>query len=54
MAHPVGGEFMMAGAVSLSLADAMYPAILGSRAAGADFVTAGAVGAAAVGAGRWA
>src|SRR5438093_7397245 len=44
---------MMAGAVSLSLADAVYPAILGSRAAGAGLVTAGAVGAAAVGAGRW-
>src|SRR5207245_610620 len=44
---------MMAGAVSLSLADAVYPAVLGSRAAGAGLVTAGAVGAAAVGAGRW-
>ncbi len=44
---------MMAGAVSLSLADAVYPAILGSRAAGAGVVTAGAVGAAAVSAGRW-
>jgi type IV secretion system protein TrbL len=44
---------MMAGAVSLSLADAIYPAILGSRAAGAGVVTAGAVGAAAVAAGRW-
>jgi hypothetical protein len=45
---------MMAGAVSLSLADAVYPAVLGSRAAGAGVVTGGAVGAAAVGAGRWA
>src|SRR5882724_8870707 len=44
---------MMAGAVSLSLSDAVYPAILGSRAAGAGLVTAGAVGAAAVGGIRW-
>jgi len=44
---------MMAGAVSLSLADAVYPAILGSRAAGVGLVTAGAVGSAAIGAGRW-
>src|SRR5437867_4796422 len=44
---------MMAGAVSLSLADAVYPAVLGSRAAGAGLVTAGAVGAAAVGGVRW-
>jgi type IV secretion system protein TrbL len=44
---------MMAGAVSLSLSDAVHPAILGSRAAGAGLVTAGAVGAAAVSAGRW-
>jgi len=44
---------MMAGAVSLSLVDAVYPAILGSRAAGAGLVTAGAVGSAAVAAGRW-
>jgi hypothetical protein len=39
---------MMAGAVSLSLADAVYPAMLGSRAAGAGLVTAGAAGAAAM------
>src|SRR5437867_1916281 len=44
---------MMAGAVSLSLADAVYPAMLGSRAAGAGLVTAGAVGAAAMGGVRW-
>jgi type IV secretion system protein TrbL len=44
---------MMAGAVSLSLSDAVYPAMLGSRAAGAGLVTAGAVGAAAVGGLRW-
>jgi type IV secretion system protein TrbL len=45
---------MMAGAVSLSLADAVYPAIWGSRAAGAGLIAAGAVGGAAVGTGRWA
>ena len=44
---------MMAGAVGLSLSDAVYPAVLGSRAAGAGLVTAGAVGAAAVGGIRW-
>ncbi len=44
---------MMAGAVSLSLADAVYPAIMGSRIAGAGLVTAGAVGAAAMGGVRW-
>jgi type IV secretion system protein TrbL len=44
---------MMAGAVSLSLADAVYPAVLGSRAAGAGIVTAGAVGGAVASAGRW-
>jgi type IV secretion system protein TrbL len=44
---------MMAGAVSLSLVDAVHPAILGSRAAGAGLVTAGAIGAAAVGGVRW-
>jgi type IV secretion system protein TrbL len=44
---------MMAGAVSLSLADAVYPAIWGSRAAGAGVIAAGAVGGAAVAAGRW-
>jgi hypothetical protein len=44
---------MMASAVSLSLADAVYPAIWGSRAAGAGLITAGAVGAAAVGGVRW-
>src|SRR2546427_57573 len=44
---------MMAGAVSLSLADAVYPAIWGSRAAGAGVIAAGAAGGAAVGAGRW-
>lgn len=43
---------MMAGAVSLSLADAVYPAIWGSRAAGAGLIAAGAVSATAVGAGR--
>src|SRR3989442_4987937 len=43
---------MMAGAVSLSLADAVYPAILGSRAAGAGVATAAAVGAGAIAAGR--
>lgn len=40
---------MMAGAVSLSLVDAVHPAILGSRAAGASLVAAGALGGAAVG-----
>jgi hypothetical protein len=44
---------MMAGAVSLSLADAVYPAIWGSRAAGAGLIAAGAVGGAVAGAGRW-
>jgi type IV secretion system protein TrbL len=44
---------MMAGAVSLSLADAVYPAIWGSRAAGAGLLAAGAVGGAAAAAGRW-
>jgi type IV secretion system protein TrbL len=44
---------MMAGAVSLSLADAVYPAIWGSRAAGAGLIAAGAVGGAAMAAGRW-
>jgi len=44
---------MMAGAVSLSLADAVYPAIWGSRAAGAGLIAAGAVGGSAVAAGRW-
>jgi len=44
---------MMAGAVSLSLSDAVYPAMLGSRAAGAGLVTAGAVGGAAVSGIRW-
>ena len=44
---------MMAGAVSLSLADAVYPAIWGSRAAGAGLIAAGAVGGAAAAAGRW-
>src|SRR5207249_823103 len=44
---------MMAGAVSLSLSDAVYPGLLGSRAAGAGLVTAGALGAAAVSGLRW-
>ncbi len=44
---------MMAGAVSLSLADAVYPAIWGSRAAGAGLIAAGAVGGAVAAAGRW-
>ena len=44
---------MMAGAVSLSLADAVYPAMWGSRAAGAGVIAAGAVGSAAMSAGRW-
>lgn len=44
---------MMAGAVSLSLADAVYPAIWGSRAAGAGLIAAGAVGGATIAAGRW-
>src|SRR5438552_5904046 len=44
---------MMAGAVSLSLADAVYPAIWGSRAAGAGLIAAGALGGAAAAAGRW-
>jgi type IV secretion system protein TrbL len=44
---------MMAGAVSLSLGDAVYPAVLGSRAVGSSLVTASAVGAAAVGSMRW-
>jgi type IV secretion system protein TrbL len=44
---------MMAGAVSLSLADAVYPAIWGGRAAGAGIIAAGAVGGAMATAGRW-
>ena len=44
---------MMTGAVSLSLADAIYPAIWGSRAAGTGLIAAGAMGGAAVAAGRW-
>jgi type IV secretion system protein TrbL len=44
---------LMAGAVSLSLADAAYPAIWGSRAAGAGLIAAGAAGGAVVAAGRW-
>jgi type IV secretion system protein TrbL len=44
---------MMAGAVSLSLADAVYPAIWGSRAAGAGLIAAGAAGGMAAAAGRW-
>jgi type IV secretion system protein TrbL len=44
---------MMAGAVSLSLADAVYPAIWGSRGVGAGLIAAGAVGGAAAAAGRW-
>ena len=44
---------MMAGAVSLSLADAVYPAIWGSRAAGAGLLAAGAVGGAVAATGRW-
>jgi type IV secretion system protein TrbL len=44
---------LMAGAVSLSLADAVHPAILGSRAAGAGLATLGAVGAPAVSGVRW-
>jgi type IV secretion system protein TrbL len=44
---------MMAGAVSLSFADAVHPAIWGSRAAGAGLIAASALGGAAVAAGRW-
>src|SRR5881296_4355237 len=44
---------LTAGAVSLSLADGVHPAILGSRAAGAGLVAAGAVGSAALGGVRW-
>jgi len=44
---------MMAGAVSLSLADAVYPAVWGSRVAGAGVIAAGAAGGAAAAAGRW-
>src|SRR5438093_7266842 len=44
---------MMAGAVSLSLGDAVYPAVLGSRVVGTGLVTASAVGAAASGTMRW-
>src|SRR4029453_14603899 len=43
----------MAGAVSLSLGDAVYPATWGSRAAGAGVIAASAMGGAAVAAGRW-
>src|SRR3989475_1305291 len=50
---PSVARSMMAGAGTPSLADAVYPAILGSRAAGAGLVTAAAVGAGAVAAGRW-
>ena len=42
-----------AGAVSLSLADAARPATLGMRAAGAGLTAVGAVGGAALAAGRW-
>jgi hypothetical protein len=42
---------MMAGAVSLSLTDAAYPAVLEGRVAGAGVVAAGT---AVMGAGRWA
>src|SRR5262249_51929634 len=45
---PAVAGSMMAGAVSLSLGDAVYPAVLGSRAVGTSLVTAGAVGAAAI------
>jgi type IV secretion system protein TrbL len=45
---------MMSGAVSLSLADAVYPAMWGSRAAAAGLFAAGATAGTAVGAGRWA
>lgn len=45
---------MMSGAVSLSLADAVYPAMWGSRAATAGLFAAGATAGTAVGAGRWA
>jgi type IV secretion system protein TrbL len=44
---------MMAGAVSLSLTDAAYPAIWGSRAAGAGVIAASAVGGTAIAVGRW-
>ena len=44
---------LTAGAVSLSLADAVQPATLGSRAVGAGLTAAGAVGGAALAAGRW-
>ena len=44
---------MMAGAVSLSLADAVYPATWGSRAAGAGMIAASAMGGTAIAAGRW-
>jgi type IV secretion system protein TrbL len=50
---PAVAGSMMAGAVSLSLGDAVYPAVLGSRVVGTGFVTAGAVGAAAAGTVRW-
>jgi type IV secretion system protein TrbL len=50
---PAVAGSMMAGAVSLSLGDAVYPAVLGSRAVGTSLVTAGAVGAAAIGGMRW-
>jgi len=44
---------LTAGAVSLSLADAVQPATLGSRAVGAGLTAAGAIGGAALAAGRW-
>ena len=44
---------MMAGAVSLSLAEAVYPAMWGSRAAGGALTAGSAIGGAAVAAGRW-
>ena len=50
---PAVAGSMMAGAVSLSLGDAVYPAVLGSRVVGSGVVTAGAVGAAAAGTMRW-
>jgi type IV secretion system protein TrbL len=50
---PAVAGSMMTGAVSLSLGDAVYPAVLGSRAVGTSLMTAGAVGAAAIGGMRW-
>lgn len=51
---PSVASSMMAGAVSLSLADVAYPAVLGGRVAGVGLLAGRAASTAAMGAGRWA